>query len=65
VRADDVILTYKPCGHVQQYRAIVQRSAAGRGYDPTGRGYAVDRSPRGKTEKIRCAHAVEDIICYF
>jgi hypothetical protein len=35
-----------------------------RGYDLTGQGYAADRSPRGKIDKTRCVHTVEDIICY-
>jgi hypothetical protein len=38
------------------------KGAVGRGYDPIGQDYAVDRSPRDKTDKIRRAHITEDII---
>jgi hypothetical protein len=58
VRVDGVIMTCKLCRQMLQYRATVQC------YSLTGQGYAVDRSPRGKTDKISHAHTVEDIICY-
>jgi hypothetical protein len=71
VRADGVIMTYKPCKHARQHHAIVHhhitdRSQVGcysaaprdwplagviaRGYDPTRRGYATNRSPRVKAD---------------
>jgi Ni,Fe-hydrogenase I small subunit len=52
-----------PC-YSASTRGCPLTGAVGRGYDLTGRGYAVDRSPRGKTDKTKRAHTAKDIICY-
>jgi hypothetical protein len=49
VRANDVIMTCKPCGQTLQDRATVQRRAT-------------DCLSRGKSDRTRRAHAAEDII---
>jgi hypothetical protein len=63
VRADDVIMTYKTCGHVVlRYSAAPLAGMIGRRYDLTDRYHTVDHVQRGGTTRQGTPCAAHNII---